>query len=65
MRKKNNQKMLEIHCCACGRFLGYYYIMLGIVQLKCPKCKTWTTISNFPEEVDKPSKRSYTDDKGH
>lgn len=34
--------------------------MLGIVEIKCPRCKGFTTISNFPEEVDKPPKKRYT-----
>jgi phage FluMu protein Com len=35
--------------------------MLGIVEIKCPKCKEWTTISNFPkEELDKKEKKAYT-----
>lgn len=52
-------KLNEVHCSRCGRFLGYELVMLGIVQFKCPKCKEWTTISNFPEEVDKPAKKRY------
>jgi len=33
----------------CGRFFGYQAIMLGVVKLKCPNCKEWTTIEIMPE----------------
>jgi len=39
----------EIHCPKCGRFFGYQAIMLGVVKLKCPNCKEWTTIEIMPE----------------
>lgn len=61
MRQKKKD-LNEIHCINCGRFLGYQLIMLGIVELKCPKCKEWTTISNFPE-VDNGQDSGYTEDK--
>lgn len=38
----------EIHCGGCGRFLGYQAIMLGVIKLKCPNCKEWTTIEIMP-----------------
>lgn len=53
-------KLNEVHCTGCGRFLAYELVMLGIVEIKCPRCKGFTTISNFPEEVDKPPKKRYT-----
>lgn len=38
----------EMHCQACGRFLGYQAIMWGVVRIKC-KCKQWNTIDISPE----------------
>jgi|GEM_PF-1629547 len=49
----------EIHCCGCGRFLGLAAIAVGIVQLKCPKCKKWTTIQSWPNEVDSLQELAY------
>jgi len=34
--------------------------MLGIVEIKCPRCGEFATISNFPEKVDNPDKTQYT-----
>ena len=33
----------------CGRFLGFQAILMGVVKLKCPTCKEWTTIEIMPE----------------
>lgn len=59
--KMNNQPDLrEIHCTRCGKFLGFEFVMLGIVEIKCKGCKEWTTISNFPEELDKKEPKGYS-----
>lgn len=55
-----DDNLREIHCSRCGRFLGFEFVMLGIVELKCKKCKEWTTISNFPEELDKTQSAVYS-----
>jgi len=34
----------EMHCGGCGRFLGFQAIIWGVVKIKCPNCKEWTTI---------------------
>lgn len=39
----------EIHCSACGRFIGYQAILWGIVRIKCPNCKQWLTIDVCPD----------------
>ncbi len=39
----------EMRCPGCGRFLGYQAILLGIIKLKCPNCKEWTTLDINPE----------------
>lgn len=39
----------EMHCPACGRFLGFQAIIWGLVKVKCPRCKEWTTIDISPE----------------
>jgi len=39
----------EIHCPGCGRFLGYQAILWGVVKIKCPRCKEFTTIDIRPE----------------
>lgn len=50
----------EIHCVGCGRFLGNAAIVIGVIQIKCPKCKKWTTISNWPEGLDNGLKIQYS-----
>lgn len=42
----------ELRCPGCGRFLGYYAIVWGIVRVKCTnsKCKEWVTIDISPEK---------------
>ncbi len=42
-------KAQEIHCPGCGRFLGLQIIMWGMVKIKCPRCKEWTTIDISPQ----------------
>lgn len=54
------EQLPEVHCTSCGRFLGFAFVMLGIAEFKCPKCKQFTTISNFPEDVDKRTTPRYT-----
>ena len=49
----------EIHCCGCGRFIGLAAIAVGIVQIKCPKCKKWTTVSSWPDGVDNTEEKPY------
>lgn len=39
----------EIHCAGCGRFLGYHAIIWGMLKIKCPGCKNWTTIDIRPD----------------
>jgi len=39
----------EMHCGACGRFLGYQAIVWGMVKIKCPNCKEWNTLDISPE----------------
>jgi len=41
----------EMHCQACGRFLGYQAIVWGTIKVKCPnsKCKQWNTVNIDPE----------------
>lgn len=39
----------EMHCGACGRFLGYQAVLWGMVKIKCPNCKEWNTIDISPE----------------
>lgn len=51
--------LTEVHCCGCGRFLALSAIAVGIVQIKCPKCKAWTTISSLPNGVDSPEEAPY------
>ena len=48
----NEIDLSEIHCCGCGRFLGLSAIAVGIIQIKCPKCKKWTTVSSWPDRLD-------------
>jgi len=50
-----------VHCIDCGRFLGFAAVVVGYVQIKCPKCKGWTTISNFPEELDNSTREGYAE----
>jgi len=40
----------EIHCPACGRFLGYQAIVLGLIKLLCPNCKEWVIIDVLPHK---------------
>lgn len=56
----NEINLKPIHCTRCGRFLGFEMIVVGVVQLKCPKCKDWTQISNIPEDIDNGEKKRYT-----
>lgn len=53
----------EIHCVGCGRFLGLSAIAVGAVQILCPKCKSWTTVSNWPDGIDNGVAIEYTDGK--
>jgi len=57
----SNNELSEIHCVGCGRYLGAAAIVIGVVQIKCPKCKKWTTISNWPEELDNGVRIQYSD----
>ena len=56
--KESEVALQEIHCVGCGRFLGLSAIAVGIVQIKCSKCKAWTTISNWPDPIDNPEDTS-------
>jgi len=49
-KKKKNQDMLELHCSTCGRFLGFYYIIVGAISIFCPRCKNFTQVCYYPEE---------------
>jgi phage FluMu protein Com len=61
-QNNNSSELTEIHCIQCGRFLALAAIAIGIVQIKCPKCKAWTTVSNWPdEELDKGLEVRYAD----
>lgn len=55
------QELPQVHCIDCGRFLGFAAVVVGYVQIKCPKCKGWTTISNFPEELDNSTREGYAE----
>lgn len=57
----NSSEPSEIHCVSCGRYFGNSAIFIGMVELKCPKCKKWTTISNWPDELDNGVKIQYAD----
>lgn len=39
----------EMHCAACGRFLGLQAILWGVVKIKCPNCKEWNTLDINPD----------------
>lgn len=47
--KKQMVQTQEMHCFNCGRFLGFQAIVWGLVKIKCPNCKEWTTIDINPE----------------
>jgi len=49
----------EVHCCGCGRFLALSAIAVGVIQIKCPRCKAWTTISSLPNAVDSAGEAAY------
>jgi len=53
------KELPEVHCIDCGRVLGFAAVVVGYVQMKCPKCKGWTTISNFPDELDSGTGQNY------
>lgn len=38
-----------LYCARCGAFFGYQAIMLGIIRLKCRRCKEWTIINISPD----------------
>jgi len=42
----------EIHCGGCGRFLGFQAIAWGVIKIKCPNCKSWTTLDICPENKE-------------
>jgi phage FluMu protein Com len=41
-------RLKEIRCPECDRFLGYEDIRVGSVNIKCPRCKNWTIIKAVP-----------------
>lgn len=43
-------ELQEVHCAGCGRFLGKQAIIIGIVQIKCSRCKQWNTIDIMPDQ---------------
>lgn len=47
--KRFKSELNPIHCSRCGRFIGYEMLLLGVVQILCPKCKTFNEIINVPE----------------
>jgi hypothetical protein len=51
IRQNNNKEntkevnlINEIHCIRCGTFLGYEQVIIGLIKLRCHKCKQWTII---------------------
>ena len=40
------------HCSQCGRFLGKQAIVLGVIQVKCPNCKTLCILNILPDPSD-------------
>jgi len=57
MTPETENGLSEVHCCGCGRFLALSAIAVGTIQIKCPRCKEWTTISSWP--VDSPEEAAY------
>lgn len=47
VRRKKPEGMGSLHCCACGRFLGFALLNDGLVEIFCPKCKNWTTLGSL------------------
>ena len=37
----------EIHCTSCGRWLGNEKILIGMSQVRCRKCKLYTSVSKI------------------
>ena len=44
----------EIHCPACGRFMGWQAILWGTVKIKCSNsnCKQWIILDINPENKE-------------
>jgi len=42
----------EMRCARCGRWLGYEYIIEGLILLKCPKCGNVNLFFGGNDDVD-------------